>query len=88
MAALGEGRKDAAFFVLGGLGGAFLYMITYSKFKGTMLLEEVFGGKVTLAATPNESFGAILTGIPGLAVALAVAGMFCLVAWKLPDNSR
>ena len=87
VAALGDGRKDAVFFVLGGLFGAYLYMITYSKLKGTMLLEEILGGKVTLALTPNESFSAIITGIPGLLVALIVAFVFGLIAWRLPSKS-
>ena len=88
IAALGDGRKDAVFFVLGGLVGAYLYMITYSKFKGTTLLEEILGGKVTLAATPNESYSALITGIPGIIVALIVAIIFALTAWKLPDKTR
>lgn len=87
VAAIGDGRKDAVFFVLGGLFGAYIYMLVYSKFKGSVLLEKILGGKVTLAATPNESFSAIITGIPGVVVALIVALALGVIAWKLPSKS-
>jgi len=86
VAAIGDGRKDALFFVLGGLFGAYLYMVLYSKLKGTFLLEEILGGKVTLALTPNESFKA-LTDIPGIVVALILAIALGLAAWRLPMKS-
>jgi len=88
VAALGDGRKDAVFFVLGGLCGAAIYMAAYSALKGTALLENIFGGKVTLAATPNESFGAIISSIPGIAVALVLAAAFGIAAWKLPGKKN
>ncbi len=87
VAAVGDGRKDALFFVLGGLLGAYIYMLIYPKFKGLPLMEKVLGGKVALAVTPNESFSAIITGVPGLVVALVVALALGLVAWRLPDKS-
>ncbi len=86
IAALGDGRKDSVFFILGGLVGAYLYMVTYSKFMETILLEEILGGKVTLATTPNESYSALITGIPGIVVALIIATIFTLTAWKLPSK--
>jgi len=89
VAALGDGRKDAVFFVLGGLCGAAVYMAAYSALKDTALLENILGGKVTLAATPNESFDAIIPLIPGVVVALVLAAAFGIAAWKLPGrNSR
>jgi uncharacterized membrane protein YedE/YeeE len=88
IAAIGDGRKDAIFFVLGGLFGAYIYMLTYSQFKGSALLEKVLGGKVTLAATPNESFSAIITGVPGVVVAIIVALALGLIAWRLPGKSN
>ncbi len=87
VAALGDGRKDAVFFVIGGLAGAFLYMLVHSKLKGTFLLEKILGGKVTLALTPNESFSALITGIPGVVIALIVAAALGFAAWKLPEKS-
>lgn len=87
VAAIGDGRKDAVFFVLGGLLGAYIYMLVYSKFKDSALLEKVLGGKVTLAVTPNESFGAIITNIPGIVVALIITVVFGLLAWRLPETT-
>ena len=87
VAALGDGRKDAVFFVIGGLVGAFLYMLVHSKLKGTFLLENILGGKVTLALTPNESFSALITNIPGTITALIVAAALGFAAWKLPEKS-
>ncbi len=86
VAAVGDGRKDAVFFVFGGLFGAYLYMVVYLKFKGTFLLENILGGKVALAVTPNESYKALLEGIPGIVVALIVALALGLVAWRLPSK--
>ena len=86
VAAIGEGRKDALFFVIGGLVGAFLYTITHAKYIGTVMLEELLGGKVSLALTSNASFTALVTGMPGVVVAGAIALIFGLAAWKLPDK--
>ena len=86
VAAIGDGRKDAVFFILGGLFGAYIYMIIYSKFKGQAIMEKVLGGKVTLAVTPNESFSAIITSVPGLVVVLIAALALGLIAWRLPEN--
>ena len=87
MAALGEGRKDAIFFIVGGLVGAWLYMITYSTFKGTFLLDKILGGKVTLAQTPRESYAVLLDKIPGIVPALIVALVLGVIAWCLPGKT-
>ena len=86
VAALGEGRKDAIFFIAGGLVGAWLYMITYSAFKGTFLLDKILGGKVTLAQTPRESYAVLLDKIPGIIPALIVALVLGIIAWRLPGK--
>jgi hypothetical protein len=88
VAALGDGRKDAIFFVIGGLVGAYGYMLIYPILKGTFLLEKILGGKVTLAKTPNESYKALLESLPGIAVALVVAVVLAVIAWRLPGKSR
>lgn len=41
LVALGEGRKDALPYILGGLVGAFLYMLMYGSLKGTFLMTEM-----------------------------------------------
>ena len=86
MAALGDGRRDALCFVLGGLVGAYLYMLAYARIQGTALLENILGGKVTLALTPDPSYPALLGGIPGVIPALIVAVIIGIVAWKLPGR--
>lgn len=84
VAALGEGRKDAIFFIIGGMVGAWLYMITYPVFKGTFLLDKILGGKVTLARTPRDSYAVLLDKIPGIIPALIVALVIGIIAWRLP----
>ncbi len=87
VAALGEGRKDAIFFIAGGLVGAWLYMVTYSAFKGMFLLDNILGGKVTLAQTPKESYAVLLDKIPGIIPALIVALVLGVIAWRLPGKT-
>lgn len=86
LAGLGDGRRDAVAFVLGGLLGAFAYMQTYSAWKASGLLDPIFGGKTTLAVTGNDAYGAILSGIPGWLVALVVGVVFVAIAWVLPTT--
>jgi len=85
-AALGEGRKDAVFFVLGGLVGAYLYMLAYAHLQGSFLLKGILGGKVTLALTPDPSYPSLISGIPGLIPALVIAAILGVVAWRLPGR--
>lgn len=87
IAAVGEGRKDSIFFVLGGLAGAFLYMIVYSHLKDTALMRHILGGKSTLALTPvGDKFPALIKNVPGIVVALLLAIIFSFIAWKLPEK--
>ncbi len=86
LAALGDGRRDAGAFVLGGLLGAFAYMVTYPAWKASGLLDHILGGKTTLAVTGNDAYGAVLTGVPGWLVALVVGLALVVVAWALPDR--
>lgn len=86
VAALGEGRKDAIFFVLGGFVGAFIYMLIFSSVKTAGLLESVLGGKSTLALTESP-YPALLDNMPGIAVALIIAIVFGFIAWLLPKSA-
>ncbi|MEX0999224.1 MAG: DUF6691 family protein [Thermodesulfobacteriota bacterium] len=86
VAALGGGRKDAIFFVLGGFAGALIYMLIYTNAKTTGLLEEILGGKSTLALT-ETSYPALIENIPGIAVALGIAVLFGIIAWVLPRST-
>ncbi len=87
VAALGEGRKDGAVFVLGGLAGAFTYMLIFAKIKNTFLMDKISGGKVTLAQT-GSSYDAIIQGIQGIVIALAFAFVLALIAWTMPKSEK
>ena len=86
LVAAGYGRKDALFFILGGLLGAALFMGIYGALKSTALFQDL-GGKVTLAATGVEKYPALISSVPGLVIAGVIAIFFCFIAWKLPVNS-
>lgn len=84
LAAAATGRLDAWVFVVGGLLGAFAYMLAHEAVAGTGLLEAIWGGKVTLAATGNESFKGYLPGLAGA----AAGAMLMAVAAVLPKSLR
>lgn len=86
LTALADGRKDALFFVGGGLLGALLYTLVYGRIKGTWLFDKVAGGKVMLA-TGSEKFEPLLPMIPGTLLAAAIGIVFMLIAWKLPEKT-
>jgi uncharacterized membrane protein YedE/YeeE len=86
--AAGAGRKDAWYFIVGGLLGAFAYMLTFPWFEASGLLNNIAGGKVTVAATGNDAYPALLGGLPGWLVALAIGTALMVIAWKLPVHPR
>ena len=77
LAALGRGRRDALIYIVGGLAGAFAYLLAHAGIEASGLLDRWDLGKVTLAATGSgyESLGgAWLMLVAGLAlVAIASA---------------
>lgn len=85
--AAGAGRKDALFFVAGGLIGAFIYMLLH-EYLANLFLFAKLGGKATLAVTGNENFPALLSDIPGFIVAGIIAIIFITIAWKLPVHNN
>ena len=82
--ALGDGRRDAVAFVLGGLAGAFAYMLAYPAAKASGLLAPIAGGKATVAQTGE--YDALLSGLPGWIPALGRAAAFIAVALLLPPT--
>jgi uncharacterized membrane protein YedE/YeeE len=82
---VGAGRKDAVSFIIGGLAGAFIYMLIYEPLEGSFLFGNL-GGKATLAVTGNENFPALLPGLPGVIVAGVIAVIFIITALKLPET--
>lgn len=77
LVALGAGRKDAIFFIVGGLLGAGAFTMLYDRLKDTALFYEMFGGKTALVG-PDEN----------MIIALVVAVAFIAVARVLPDRLR
>lgn len=83
--AAATGRKDALFFIAGGLLGAAAYMATYPAWKASGLLDDLAGGKVTLGTVPGSSYAGLLD-VSGDLLGIALGAVFVLVAFVLPDN--
>jgi len=84
----GGGRKDALFFILGGLIGAGIFTLIYGWLKSTFpaIFNTIAGGKTTLADTGVENFQGLFDNIPSLLIAGGIAIIFMLGAWKLPNK--
>lgn len=74
LVAIGEGRKDAWLFSIGGLLGAFIYSLAYAGLK-PMLIDQYNLGKVTIAT--------YFPSIPEVAVAAIFAGVLAIFAFRL-----
>ncbi len=83
--AAASGRRDALFFIAGGLLGAAAYMVTYPAWKASGLLDSIAGGKVTLGAVPGAGYDG-LTTIPGDVLGLVLGLCFVALAFALPDR--
>ena len=90
IAALGSGRKDSLFMILGGLVGAWVYVLMYGWLQENMdfLYTKIAGGKVSLAVTGNESVPALIDGVNGAVVAGIIAILFMAGAYMLPNKLR
>jgi len=84
LAAAATGRLDGVVFILGGLLGAFAYTLGHAAIERTGLLDDMFGGKVTIAATANENFGSLISIVPGSITALVLAVLLMGLAAILP----
>lgn len=83
--AAATGRKDAVFFIAGGLLGAAAYMVTYPAWKASGLLEDILGGKVTLGDVPDSKFDGLFA-VPGDILGILIGVIFILVAYVLPHS--
>ena len=86
--AAGRGRKDAIFFILGGLLGAFFYMLIFGLLNDTALFNPIAGGTVSIAQTTNPKFPALLSNLPAIVIAGTVAVCFMAVAFLLPNKTE
>lgn len=85
LAAAASGRYDAMVFVLGGLAGAFAYMLTYEDVKSTGLLDHILGGKATLGSIAGTEYPALL-GMSGELIGVVLGIAFIAIAWFLPER--
>lgn len=83
--AAASSRKDALFFLAGGLLGAAAYMVTYPAWKTSGLLDGIAGGKVTLGAVPGAKYEG-LTALPGDVLGIILGLGFIALAFALPDR--
>lgn len=86
--AAGAGRKDALFFILGGLVGAFIFTLVYGSLESTFIFDKLGGGKAALAETGIEKYTTLIPSIPSIAVAGGIAIVFIFIAWKLPVKTE
>lgn len=86
LTALATGRIDALFYVLGGLLGAGAYMLTYADVKATGVLDKILGGSATLGQIEGASYPAIIPGVSGEWLGLALGVVFVLIAVLLPER--
>ncbi len=83
--AAATGRKDALFFIAGGLLGAAAYMVTYPAWKSAGILDKIAGGKVTLGTVPGANYDG-LTALPGDVLGIVLGLAFIAVAFVLPER--
>ncbi|UYV39059.1 YeeE/YedE family protein [Rhodobacteraceae bacterium D3-12] len=83
--AVAAGRKDALFFIAGGLLGAAAYMVTYPMWKASGMLDNIAGGKVTLGTVPGSKFDGIWA-VQGDVLGLVLGAAFVVIAFVLPER--
>ena len=83
--AAATGRKDAWFFIAGGLLGAAAYMVTYPSWKASGLLDKIAGGKVTLGTVPGAKYDGLMA-LSGDILGIALGLVFVVVAFALPER--
>ena len=81
--AAASGRRDALFFIAGGLLGAAAYMGSYPMWKAAGLLA---GDKLTLGAVPGSGYDALLPAVPGDVAGIVLGLAFIAVAFALPPR--
>lgn len=83
--AAATGRKDAMFFIAGGLLGAAAYMVTYPAWKSSGLLDKVAGGKVTLGSIPGAKYDGLMS-MSGDVLGIVLGLVFVAIAFALPER--
>ncbi len=86
--ALGRGRKDAMAFLLGGLLGAFVFMLVFGMIEDSAMFNSIAGGPVTIVDTDVEKYPPLIPGLPKLVVAGPIAIIFMAIAYILPEKDQ
>lgn len=86
VAAAATGRKDALFFIAGGLLGAGAYTALYADIKATGILDPIGGGAVTLGAVPGSRYDAVFASVPGDVLGILIGAAFIAIAFALPER--
>ena len=82
--AAASGRKDALFFIAGGLLGAAAYMVTYPAWQASGMLD---GETLTLGAVPGTDYPALFD-ISGDLLGIVMGLVFVVIAFALPERLR
>ena len=82
VAAAATGRRDALFFVAGGLLGAAAYMVTYPAWEAWGLLD---GAKLTLGTVPDAGYDGLIA-LRGDVLGILLGLGFIAVAFALPER--
>ncbi|WP_319530061.1 DUF6691 family protein [uncultured Cohaesibacter sp.] len=88
LTAAATGRKDALFFVLGGLLGAAAYMLAYAGVKATGVLEKIAGGSATLGQVEGTDYPFLIGGISGEVIGIILGIVFIAIAAIAPSKLR
>jgi len=78
LAAMGEGKADAAATIVGGICGAFVFAFVFPELEEHILSVGRYG-PLTLQG---------VTGAAGIVLAVPVAALFAWAAMRLPDGAR
>jgi uncharacterized membrane protein YedE/YeeE len=82
--AAGRGRKDAWFFILGGLAGAFIFTLQFESLDAAGWMVDWFGGKATLVDTGAKGATPVLQGDWTRFLAMAIGAAMLAIGVLLP----
>lgn len=92
VAAMGEGRKDAIFYVVGGLFGAWTFALMFDYLKTTDLYQiAILGGKTTIASDVTRKgieYNSLIDFMPGVITAIILGIIFIAAAKYAPSAIR
>lgn len=88
LTAFATGRKDAGFFILGGIVGAGIFMMIYEFIKDTVLFDKIMGGSVTLFAIEGSKYEGLSNMVSATTGGIILGTVFVVIALVLPNKIR